>query len=164
MIFFCLSRAQVWTSYYILVQDFKVNNLFALTVPVPSINDPPYNTWDQQDQAPIGESYSSDGSGSLFSMYLDRTILDDREMVEGWKGDADKILIFVGLHATSYTFTYNVEFVDWCILCHSRGIARSVGPKYAAEFAGHLSLLSRTYLSAIERLPTSHPVELAQPH
>ena len=41
-------------------------------------------------------------------MYLDRTILDDREMVEGWKGDADKILIFVGLHATSDTFAYNL--------------------------------------------------------
>ena len=55
-------------------------------------------------------------------MYLDRTVLDDINMVESWKGDADKILIVVGLQTTSYTSAYNVEFVDWCILCYGRGL------------------------------------------
>jgi hypothetical protein len=45
----------------------------------------------------------SDGSEALFSMYLDRAIEEDKKMVEGWKGDADGILVFVGLQTTSRT-------------------------------------------------------------
>ena len=101
-------------------------------------------------------------------MYLDRTITKDREMVESWKGDADKVLVFVSLHCISHTSTYNLEFVDWCVLCYGCGIARIVRPEYRAEPAGHLSVLSSTYLSATfyptEWLPTFHPVELVQPH
>ena len=50
----------------------------------------------------------SDGSEALFSMYLDRTITEDREMVESWKGDADKILVFVSLQCISYTSAYDL--------------------------------------------------------
>jgi hypothetical protein len=95
-------------------------------------------------QALRGES---DGSEALFSMYLDRTITEDKEMVESWKGDADKILVFVSLRCISYASAYNLEFQDWCILCYGCGIARSVRPEYCAEPAGHLGLLSSTYLS-----------------
>ena len=97
-------------------------------------------------------------------MYLERAIEQDNKMVESWKGDADGMLVFVGLQATSHTFAYNVEIVDWSILCFSRGIARSVRPQYSAKPAGHHKFLSRTYLSTTEWLPTSHPVELDRPH
>jgi hypothetical protein len=39
----------------------------------------------------------SDGSGPIFSMYLERTKEEDKEMAESWKADADGILIFVRL-------------------------------------------------------------------
>ena len=45
----------------------------------------------------------SDGSESLFSMYLDRVIEEDRRMVESWKGDAERLLTSVGLQTTSYS-------------------------------------------------------------
>ena len=89
-------------------------------------------------------------------------------MVESWKGDADKILIFVGLPFTSYTAANNVEISDWCILCYGCSIARDVCPEYCAEPAGHLSLLSCSYPSAAfyptEWLPTFYSIELVQPH
>ena len=40
-------------------------------------------------------------------MYLDRVIEDDRRMVESWKGDADGMLVFVGLQNTFHTSAPN---------------------------------------------------------
>jgi hypothetical protein len=50
-----------------------------------------------QDQAAQGEFNLSDGSGVIFSMYLDRAIAEDKKMVESWKGDAEGMLVFVRL-------------------------------------------------------------------
>ena len=36
-------------------------------------------------------------------MYLDRASEEDKNMVESWKGDAEGMLVFVSLHASSYT-------------------------------------------------------------
>src|SRR6267154_4679047 len=91
----------------------------------------------------------SDSSEALFSMYLDRDIKEDRRMVEGWKGDAEGILTFVGLQTTSHTSAYNLEIVDWCLLCSGRSIECSVYPGYSAQLTGHLGFRSRTYLSAV---------------
>jgi Family of unknown function (DUF6535) len=33
-------------------------------------------------------------------MYLDRAIAEDKKMVEGWKGDAEGMLVFVRLQIT----------------------------------------------------------------
>ena len=44
---------------------------------------------------PQAESSYTDGSGALFSMYLDRAEEEDRKVAESWKGDADGILVFV---------------------------------------------------------------------
>ncbi|KAH8987010.1 hypothetical protein EDB92DRAFT_1948779 [Lactarius akahatsu] len=41
------------------------------------------------------ESNYTDGSGALFSMYLDRAEEEDRRVAERWKGDADGILVFL---------------------------------------------------------------------
>ncbi|KAI0265792.1 hypothetical protein BC834DRAFT_935939 [Gloeopeniophorella convolvens] len=43
----------------------------------------------------------SDGSGALFSMYLDRAEEEDKKMTESWKGDADGILVFTGLFSAT---------------------------------------------------------------
>lgn len=88
--------------------------------------------------------------------------------MESWKGDAEGMLTFVGLQTTSHTSAYNLEIVDWSLLCRGRSIACSVRPGYSAELAGHLSFLSRTYLSAIfypaEWVTTFHSFKLVRPH
>ena len=48
-------------------------------------------------QAPQGASNFSDGSGHIFSMYLDMAKEEDKMMTENWKADAEGILIFVRL-------------------------------------------------------------------
>ena len=70
-------------------------------------------------------------------------------MVESWNGDAEGMLTFVGLQTTSHTSAYNLQILDWSLLCRGRSTACGVYPGYSAEFAGHLSFLSRTYLSAV---------------
>lgn len=47
---------------------------------------------------PQTESNYTDGSGALFSMYLDRAEEEDKKAAERWKGDADGILVFVRLN------------------------------------------------------------------
>jgi hypothetical protein len=52
------------------------------------------------------ESNFSDGSGPLFSMYLDRAEEEDKKMAESWKGDADGILVFVSPHFLPPTLSF----------------------------------------------------------
>ena len=52
---------------------------------------------------PWGEPVFVDGSGPLFSMYLQLAGEEDKKMTENWKGDADGILIFVSHPSTSST-------------------------------------------------------------
>ena len=97
-------------------------------------------------------------------MYLKKVNEEDRRMVESWKGDADGMLVFVGPQTTSHTSAYNLEIVDWSLLCRGRSIVISVHPGYSAtELAGRVSFLPRTNLSAvfypIEWVPAFHPLE-----
>jgi hypothetical protein len=55
---------------------------------------------------PQAESNYTDGSGALFSMYLDRAEEEDKKAAERWKGDADGILVFVRCRGTSTRETY----------------------------------------------------------
>jgi hypothetical protein len=99
----------------------------------------------QQDHTPQREFSFSDNFGDLFSVYLERALVEDKNMVESWKEEADGTLVFVGLQTTSHTSAYNVEIIDWSILCCGRGIARTVRPECSAEPAGHISHLSRKH-------------------
>lgn len=45
-----------------------------------------------------GSSNFIDGSGAIFSMYLERATEEDKKMAENWKADANGILIFVRFH------------------------------------------------------------------
>ena len=56
-------------------------------------------------QAPQGASNFSDGSGHIFSMYLDMAKEEDTKMTDNWKADADGILIFVRLCLLIWFFT-----------------------------------------------------------
>ena len=55
--------------------------------------------------APNAASNFSDGSGPIFSMYLERTKEVDKDRAESWKADADGILIFVRLCSLPQYFT-----------------------------------------------------------
>src|SRR6266851_8961964 len=52
---------------------------------------------------PQAEPSYTDGSGALFSMYLDRAEEEDQKAVERWKGDADGILVFVRCRGKRYS-------------------------------------------------------------
>ena len=56
-------------------------------------------------QAPQDVSTFVDGSGPIFSMYLDMATEEDKKMAESWKADADGILIFVRFHLLIPYFT-----------------------------------------------------------
>jgi hypothetical protein len=48
-----------------------------------------------QNQESRATSDFVDGSGQIFSMYLEMATEEDKKMAENWKDDADGILIFV---------------------------------------------------------------------
>ncbi|KAH9071379.1 hypothetical protein EDB83DRAFT_2574369, partial [Lactarius deliciosus] len=53
-----------------------------------------------------------DGSGPIFSMYLEMATEEDKKMVEGWKADADGILIFTGLFSAAVASLISVSIQD----------------------------------------------------
>ena len=53
--------------------------------------DPPSS----QNQELKGISDHVDGSGPIFSLYLEMAAEEDKKMTDNWKDDADGILIFV---------------------------------------------------------------------
>jgi len=59
------------------------------------IGDNQYPPQPAQNQALHGVSNFVDGSGPIFSMYLEMATEEDKKMAENWKADADGILIFV---------------------------------------------------------------------
>ena len=68
-----------------------------LTQCAPCIGDDQDPLHSVQNQASHGVSDYVDGSGLIFSMYLERAEEEDKKMAEDWKADADGILIFVRL-------------------------------------------------------------------
>ena len=118
--------------------------LIALMFRIPAIDvhlHPP-NRFQVPPEGQPGESNLSDGSGAVFTMYLDLAEEEDIKMAERWKGDADGMLVFVGLRPTSHNFALNVENADRCVLCCRRSVARGDYPRYSTELAGHLGVLS----------------------
>src|SRR6266702_6235869 len=69
--------------------------LAILTDPCRSIGDHWYPPQSVQNQASHGASNFVDGSGPIFSMYLEMASEEDKKMTERWRADADGILIFV---------------------------------------------------------------------
>ncbi|KAH9021516.1 hypothetical protein EDB85DRAFT_2278440 [Lactarius pseudohatsudake] len=65
-----------------------------------------------QTQELRGMSNFVDGSGPIFSMYLEMATEEDKKMVEGWKADADGILIFTGLFSAAVASLISVSIQD----------------------------------------------------
>ncbi|KAH9011969.1 hypothetical protein EDB83DRAFT_348387 [Lactarius deliciosus] len=66
----------------------------------------------QPTQEPRGMSNFVDGSGPIFSMYLEMATEEDKKMAEGWKADADGILIFTGLFSAAVASLISVSIQD----------------------------------------------------
>jgi hypothetical protein len=60
---------------------------------------------------PQAESNYTDGSGALFSMYLDRAEEEDKKAAERWKGDADGILVFVRPPLKEFPVTSAIQLI-----------------------------------------------------
>ncbi|KAH9057273.1 hypothetical protein EDB87DRAFT_1686554 [Lactarius vividus] len=59
-----------------------------------------------------GMSNFVDGSGPIFSMYLEMASEEDEKVAEGWKADADGILIFTGLFSAAVASLISVSIQD----------------------------------------------------
>ncbi|KAH9054790.1 hypothetical protein EDB87DRAFT_1688836 [Lactarius vividus] len=59
-----------------------------------------------------GLSNFVDGSGPIFSMYMEMATEEDKKMAENWKADADGILIFTGLFSAAVASLISVSIQD----------------------------------------------------
>ena len=107
-------------------------------------HDDPQSTSDQRQK---GEFTFGDSSGPLFSMYSKAAEDEDNNMVEGWKKDAEGILIFVspcvGIHIILFV---NWKVIDRSILCCGRCTPRCDHPGPEARQSGYLRILSWEHL------------------
>ncbi|KAH9055307.1 hypothetical protein EDB87DRAFT_1335325, partial [Lactarius vividus] len=78
----------------------------------PGTGDQSYPPHSAQNQAPKGVSDFVDGSGPIFSMYLEMATEEDKKMAEAWKADADGILIFTGLFSAAVASLISVTIQD----------------------------------------------------
>ncbi|KAN0140469.1 hypothetical protein V8E53_001678 [Lactarius tabidus] len=81
-------------------------------VPHTEIGIDQYPPQSAQNQASHGASNFVDGSGKIFSMYMDMATEEDKKMVENWKADADGILIFTGLFSAAVATLISVSIQD----------------------------------------------------
>ena len=105
------------------------------------------------------DSSLDDGSWPLFNMYLSTAKEEDTAMAEGWKADAEGILLFVSAYFTVRVFEVNsgIRVVDWSVLCHRRILALRVHADPPARLAGEPGFSSCKCLSERERAPWPHP-------
>jgi hypothetical protein len=90
-----MSRIPLETSN---VPNPEIGDTFLPPFSSTQVGDNQYPPHSAQNQAPLGVSNFVDGSGPIFSMYLEMATEEDKKMVENWKADADGILIFVRLN------------------------------------------------------------------
>ncbi|KAN0140399.1 hypothetical protein V8E53_001608, partial [Lactarius tabidus] len=76
------------------------------------MGDHQYPPQSAQNQASQRFSKFVDGSGHIFSMYLEMATEEDEKMVENWKADADGILIFTGLFSAAVASLISVSVQD----------------------------------------------------
>ena len=123
--------------------------------PAAQTDDPQYPPHSMQNQPPQGLSNFVDGSGPIFSQYLEMAKEEDERMTENWKADADGILIFVRHYDILYPALplrqlIDSPFTDRSILscCCILDLGVHSGP--SAEPTRRLQFLPRQYLSSYD--------------
>ena len=95
-------------------------------------------------QAHPGVSNFADGSGHIFSMYLEMATEEDKKMVEDWKADADGILIFVRVSSNIVLLLHaHPMIIDRSILRCRRNIDICIDSGHSTEPTGYFQLLPR---------------------
>ncbi|KAF8257194.1 hypothetical protein EI94DRAFT_1818699 [Lactarius quietus] len=79
---------------------------------IPETDEYPYPPQSGQNEATPRESNFIDGSGPIFSMYMEMAMEEDKKMAESWKDDADGILIFTGLFSAAVASLISVSIQD----------------------------------------------------
>ena len=80
----------------------------------------------------------ADGSGHIFSMYLEMATEEDKKMVEDWKADADGILIFVRVSSNIVLLLHAHPMdIDWSILSCCRNVDICIDSGYSTEPTGY---------------------------
>lgn len=93
------------------------------------------------------ETSFSDGSGAMFSIYLKTAEEEDTKMTDGWKGDADGILVFVRTRGNALLLRLLTWLpVDWFVLGHRRWFPSCGEPGPSTKLSGHFCLLSRSHI------------------
>ncbi|KAH9057255.1 hypothetical protein EDB87DRAFT_1686538 [Lactarius vividus] len=119
----------------------------ATNVPCAGIGD--YPPQSAPTQASQGVPNFVDGSGPIFSMYLEMATEEDKKMVENWKADADGILIFTGLFSAAVASLISVSIQD------VRPNSQDTSNFYLANIYQILSDPNRSNISS--SLPASPP-------
>ncbi|KAH9051063.1 hypothetical protein EDB87DRAFT_1104016 [Lactarius vividus] len=78
----------------------------------PETGDYQYPPQSAHNQEFRGVSNFVDGSGHIFSMYMEMATEEDKKMAENWKADADGILIFTGLFSAAVASLISVSIQD----------------------------------------------------
>ena len=117
--------------------------------PAAQIDNRQYPPQSAQNQASQGLSNLADGSGPIFSMYMEMVTEEDKRMTDAWKADADGILIFVRRYILTQSLIYaNSPVIDRIILRCCRIVDLSVHSGHSTESSGHFQFLPREYLSS----------------
>ena len=117
------------------------------TAAIAPLGSHPYPPQSAPAQAPEGSSHFFDGSGPIFSMYLEMAAEEDKKMTENWKADADGVLIFVRFLSSNLVLHTESILTDRFILSCCRIIDLSVYSRYSTEPTRHFQLLSREHIS-----------------
>ena len=123
--------------------------------PAPQTDDPQFQPQSTQSQPPQGLSNFVDGSGPIFSQYLEMAKEEDERMTDNWKADADGIIIFVRHYNILYPALHlhqliDSSFTDRSILSCCRIVDLSVHSGPSTEPTGRLQFLPRQYLSGYD--------------
>jgi hypothetical protein len=83
------------------------------------------------------DTESIDGSETIFAMYLEISLREDKEMVGVWNQDAKSILLFVSSPLLR-SRVHQLMTAEWVVLCHSGGSfgANLAGPDF--KFTGRI--------------------------
>ena len=98
-----------------------------------------------------GISDHVDGSGPIFSLYLEMASEEDKKMAENWKDDADGILIFVRRYHLFQNFIHaNSLPIDWSILCCCCIVNLSINSRPPAESTRYIQFLPLQHVSGYD--------------
>ncbi|KAH9053597.1 hypothetical protein EDB87DRAFT_1539636, partial [Lactarius vividus] len=92
-----------------------------------------------------------DGSGPIFSLYLEMATEEDKKVAENWKADADGILIFTGLFSATVASLISVSIQD------IRPNPQDTSNFYLANIYQTVADLNRPNISGCLPVPTSPP-------